>query len=220
MAAPPNLAVDPSAPPVVSPDDLTTLNILPSLQSPGAATLTREHAAQELTAISAQANPLPVAVTEASIGPAEAELANYAVASDQETANLATICSTAAYFAAPRITALSSQVLVENTQATVSLSLDLMRDSIFAIGAPGQNAQAPLALAGGRGIFDSLLESQALPSGAGIQSSSSAGIIQQSLQQDIPLAVVDASDLAVLQTFNLPPDAIAGLQPTSRMVSR
>ena len=38
---------------------------------------------------------------------------------------------------------------------------------------------------------------------------SSATIIQQSIQQGIPLAVITASNLSLLQSLNLPADAIA-----------
>ena len=209
MAPPENVSVDPAATPIITPFDLTNLNILPGIQSPGAATLAQEHATQESASITAETDPTQVAQTEALIAIAQPELANFAVTSDQEAANLSSAFSVAAYFDAPRITALSSKLVTNDNQSTISLSLDLMHDSIRALGTPGQNVQAPLAFASARGIFDSLLEGQAFPSVPGAQSSSSAAIIQQSLQQGIPLATIDASHLSLLQSFELPADAIA-----------
>ena len=59
MAPPENLSVSPSGPPIITPFDLTTLNILPGLQSPSASQLETERANQEIASVSAEANPTP-----------------------------------------------------------------------------------------------------------------------------------------------------------------
>ena len=51
VAAPENLSVNPSGPPIITPFDLTTLNILPGLQSPGCGTTCQERANQEVASI-------------------------------------------------------------------------------------------------------------------------------------------------------------------------
>jgi uncharacterized membrane protein/sugar lactone lactonase YvrE len=205
-----NLSVSPSGPPVITPFDQTTLNVLPGLQSAGAAQLAQERADQELASISSQtAAPPTAAQTEALTAFARAELASFTVASDQETANLASGFSVAAYFSAPRVTAFSTQLITNNNQSSVVFGIDLMHDSIRAVASPGQNAQAPLGFSSARGMFDSFLEAQALSSGPGGQNLSSIAIIQQSIQQSVPLAVITSSNLSLLQTLNLPADAIA-----------
>ena len=209
MAAPENLSVNPSDPPIITPFDLTTLNILPGLQSPGAAQLEEERANQELASVSSETNPTTVDQTDALMALARAELANFAVASDQETANLASGFSVAAYSDVPRITTFSSQVVTANNKSTISYSIDLVNDSLRAVASSGQNVQAPLGFAFARGMFDSFLEGQLLPNASGGQNLSSVAIIQQSIQQGIPLAVITASNLSLLQSLNLPADAIA-----------
>ena len=209
MATPENLSVNPSSPPIITPFDLTTLNILPGLQSPGAAQLLQERANQELASVSSETNPTTVDQTDALMAFARAELANFAVASDQETANLESGFSVAAYSDVPRITTFSSQLVTTNNQSTISYSIDLVHDSLRAIASPGQNVQAPLGFAFARGVFDSFLEGQVLPTSPGSQNLSAAAIVQQSMNQGIPLAVITASNLSLLQSLNLPADAIA-----------
>jgi uncharacterized membrane protein len=202
-------SVNPADPPIITPLDLTTLNILPGFQTPGAAQLAQERATQELARISSETDPSPAAQVEALIAAARAELGNLAVASDQETANLATGFSVAAYFNSPRITAFSSHVVTSNNQCTLSFSFDLMHDSVRAIASPGQNVQAQLSFASARGLFDSFLEAQALPVAPGGQNLSAVAIIGQAHQQGIPLAAINANNLTLLQTFNLPAEAMA-----------
>ena len=138
-----------------------------------------------------------------------ANLANFAAASDQETANLASGYSVAAYFSAPRITLFSSKLLTANGQSNLSFSYDLVNDSILAVAAPGQNVQAPLSFAAARGIFDSFLEAQSVPVLPGGVNLSSASIIEQSMQQGIPMVGIGQSNLSARQSLNLPADAIA-----------
>jgi transglutaminase-like putative cysteine protease len=207
MGAPEDLSVSPSDPPIISPFDLTTLNILPGLQSPGAAQLEQERANQELASVSTDTDPTTVDQTDALMAVARSELANFAVFSDDETADLEHGFSVEAYFDAPRVTTFSSQLVTANNTSTISYSIDLVNDSVRAIASPGQSVQATLGFAGTRGIFDSILESQILPVPPGGQNLSAAAIIQQSVQQGIPLVVISAGNLSLLQALNLPADA-------------
>jgi uncharacterized membrane protein/transglutaminase-like putative cysteine protease len=205
----PNVSVDPNGPPVITAFDLTTLNILSGLQSPAAAQLVQERANEELASISTETDPTVVAQTDALIALARAELTCFAVASDQETANLASVFSVAAYFDAPRITAFASKVVTNNDQSTVSFSFDLRRDSVVAFASPGQNVQAPIGIASARGLFDSFLEAEALPSVPAGQTLSAATVVLQAMQQGIPLAGITASNLSVLQSLDLSAVAMA-----------
>ncbi|MGO9923686.1 MAG: choice-of-anchor Q domain-containing protein, partial [Isosphaeraceae bacterium] len=209
MEPPENLSINPSGPPIITPFDVTTLNILPGLQSPGAAQLVEARASQELASVLSDTGATPVAQTDALIAFARAELAGFTVVSDQETANLESGFSVAAYSDVPRITTFSSQLVTANNLSTMSFSFDLVNDSLRAIGSPGQNVQAALGFASDRGVFDSMLESQMLPVSPGSQNSSAAAIIQEAMQQGIPLAVITASNISVLQGFDLPADALA-----------
>jgi uncharacterized membrane protein len=209
LATPANLSINPSDPPIITPFDLTTLSILPGIQSPGAAQLLQERATQELASLSSGTFVTTAAQAVALIALARSELANFAVASDKETANLATGASIAAYFNAPRITMFSSRLVTKDSQSSLSFSFDLVNDSIRAIVSPGQNVQAPLAFGVARGMFDSVLEANALPITTGSQNLSAVAIIQQSVQQGIPLVAISASNLSQLQTLDLPADAIA-----------
>ncbi len=204
-----NFSISPSDPPIITPFDLTTLNILPGLQSPAAAGLAQERANLEFGRVSSDPGATTVAQISALIAFARSELASLTVTSDGETANLEGGFSVVAYSRAPRITTFSTLLSTANHLSTISYSINLLHDSLLAIASPGQNVQAVLGFALARGMFDSVLESQVLPIATGGQNLSSAAIVQQSMQQGIPLAVISASNMSTLQGLNLPADAIA-----------
>jgi transglutaminase-like putative cysteine protease len=204
-----SVPVNVSGPPTISPYDLTTLNILPGLQSSAAAQLEQERADQEIAIVSSEADSTTVDQTDAFIALARAELAKLACASDEETANLERGFSVVAYSYVPRIITFSSQVVTASYQSTISYSVNLLNDVLRALASPGQNALAALAFASARGLVDSFLEAQAVPASPGSTNLSAAIIVQQSIQQGIPLAVINARNVALLQTLQLPADAIA-----------
>src|SRR5262249_24387507 len=186
----PNFAIDPNAPPVITPFDLTTLNILPGLQSPGASQLVSERGNQELADVSAEANPAEAAPAGELIAVARSQLASFAVPSDQEMENLAKGFSVSAYYDSLRVTAFSSKFVANNNQSSLVFSFDLMHDSVRADASPGQNLQSPILFASARGLFDSFLEA-ALPVVPGGANLSAASIVEQSMQQGIPVATID-----------------------------
>jgi uncharacterized membrane protein len=210
-----SLSVNPLDPPIITPFDLTTLNILPGLQSPGAAQLAQQRANQEIASTSSETNPRQVTQTDALIAVARANLANFTVASDRETANLESGFSVVAYFDVPRITMFSSKIVTANAQSTISYAIDLVKDSVRTIASTGQNVQASLGFAFARGVFNSQLEGQVLPIGG--QNLSAATIVQQSLNQGIRLVGINATNLALLQTFNLPAEAVARITANVQM---
>src|SRR6185312_5194983 len=80
----------------------------------------------------------------------------------------------------------------------------------------GTPVTAQMSLAAARGVFDSVLESDALPTVPGAQSSSSITIIEQAEQQGIPFVVITASNLSLLQSLGLHPDALARIATAAR----
>lgn len=209
LSNPENISVGPSSTPVITPFDLTTLNILPGLQSAAAAQLEAVRANQETASVNAETSPTQVSQIQALTSIAGYALANFAVCSDQETANLASGFSVAAYFDTPRVTAFSSQLSINDNQSSVSYSLDLMHDTIGALATPGQDTQAARAFATARGMFDSFLEATVFPPSTGMQNLSAAMIVLQSMEEGIPLVALTESNLSILQSLNLPADAIA-----------
>jgi uncharacterized membrane protein len=209
LAPPESVSADPSGPPIITPFDLTTLNILPGIQDPHAAQLAQGRAAGELAGASSGAGATTPAQVNALIAAARSELASLAVGSDQETANLATGASVAAYFSAPRVTLFSSREVTTDGQSSLSFGFDLVNDSVRAVVAPGQNAQAKLGFAAARGLFDSSLEALSLPVAPGAQNLSAILIIQRAMQQGIALTTLDANNLSRLSTYGLSPDAAA-----------
>ena len=211
MTPPQDLSVNPSSPPIITPFDLTTLNILPGLQGTGAANFVQDQSNEEINAVSSDSNATTIDQTGALITLGQAELANFAVASDQEAANLEHGFSITSYFALPRITAFSSQAqtAASGSGSTFSFSFDLINDTPRVIGTPGQNEQAVLAFTSARGLFDSVLEAHTLPVLGGGQNLSASAIIQESIQQGIPLNTISAANLSLLQSLNLPADAVA-----------
>lgn len=202
-------SADPNGPPIISPFDLTTLNILPGLQSLAATRLAQARADQALASLSANGGPTTVAQVQALIAIAQSVLANFALTSDGEAANLASGYSVAAYFSAPRIAALSTKYVTDNNESHLTFNLNLVHDSIRTVGKPGQNVLAMTSFAGARGVFDSFLEAQSVPVLPGGVNLSSATIIQQSIQEGITLVAINASNQSLLQTLDLPVEAIA-----------
>ncbi len=207
--APVNVAVNPNGQPSLSTFDAYTLNVSAASQSPAAAQLAQENAVAAGTAVSAVANPSVVSQTTALIASARSALANFTLASDRETANLARGYSLAAYFNLPRLTMYSTSVVTSSNLSILQFNFDLIRDTIRAIASEGQNVQATLGLAAVRGLFDSYLEAQMVPVPPGGVNLSSAYLIQQSIAQGIPLVTIGMSNLSVLQTLDLPADAVA-----------
>ena len=115
----------------------------------------------------------------------------------------------AAYFSVPRITVFSSQLVTANNESSISLSFNLVNDSIQTVVWPGENVQAALGFATARGLFDSALEAVSLPAGPGFENLSAVSILQQASQQGISLATLSANNISFLATLNLPPDAVA-----------
>jgi uncharacterized membrane protein len=216
LVPPQSISVGQSDLPIITPFDLTTLYILPGLQNTGAAQLEQSRANQESVIISAEAAPSQVVQAQLLTEIARAELSSFAVATDQETANLANESLIAAYFSIPRITVFSSQLVASSRRATISYGFNLLHDSIRSVASPDANPEAPVAFALTRGIFDSFLEASSLPLLAGGQNLSSASIMQQSVRQGIPFSVINASSLPLMQSLPLPADAKARISANVR----
>jgi uncharacterized membrane protein len=205
----PNVSVDPNRPAPISSLDIHTFNILSSRQSPAAALLAQQFATERIESVAAQNDPTAVAQAETLIAYARSLLTNFAAASDTQTANFATAYSLAGYFDAPRITMFSSRIEPAADQARLLFGIDLIEDSMRAVASPGQDVQAPLGFAAVRGLYDSFLEAHSVPVLSGGTNLSSMTIVQQSIDQGIPLVIIGPNNLSLLDTLDLPADALA-----------
>ncbi len=203
-----SVSLDPNGDPALSPFDVATLSALPAFQSRAATQFAQAQSLEALAAVQAATNPTTVAQVAALIAHQRAQLAQFAMASDTQTANLARAYNLAAYFDRPRLTMYASKASVVNRQPELSLSFDLVRDTIRAIAAPGQASDAVRAFAAVRGIFDSYLEAALVPVVQNGVNLSSAYIIQQAIEQGIPLIPIGPANLSELQALKLPADAV------------
>ena len=167
QGSPSGLSFSPTSTPIVSPFDLTTIEIRPGVQSAAASALLAERADAQIAAVPSGAQAVYAGQAAALMAVARADLATFETSSDEETANLARGSSVAAYFGAPAITTFTSRLVFANNTSQITFAVDLIKDGIRAVAAPGQNGQAQLSFAAARGIFDSALESQVLPTASG-----------------------------------------------------
>ena len=114
-------------------------------------------AAQDVTGV---AN----AIRAVSIDEAKADLVDLGVASAQQTQLVAQSALVTAYFDRPRITIITSSLdIAADGTATASLDVDLLRDSIRGIVAPGQAASTLVGFNMLRGITENIVETAAAP---------------------------------------------------------
>jgi uncharacterized membrane protein len=209
LASPTNISVDAGSRPAISPLDLTTLSILSSVQSPKAAALFERYATELGAIASAPGGATLTNQVNALVALARATVARFAAISDQETANLASGFSAAAYFTKPRILAATSRIDASAADPKLELGFDLINDAIRAVLAPGQNAEAVLGFLSARGLFDSALEAFILPGATEARNTSAIVLMSKAMEEGIPLLTIDLSNLAMLQTLDLPAQAIA-----------
>lgn len=204
-----NVNVDPSGPPAFSSTDVWTLKIQASTQNQAAARLAEEYAIDLFDRVNAIAGPSPILQLAAIIAQSRAALAKFSSVSDLESANLASGYSVAAYFDTPRITMFASRLVQVDNRSKLVFEFDLIRDAMRVLATPGQNTEAPRAFAMVRGIFDSFLEAQSVPTLPGSVNFSSALIVQMSMEQGIPLISINQDNVSLLQTLDLPDETKA-----------
>jgi uncharacterized membrane protein len=222
-----SVSADPSGNPSLSNFDITSLNVLPGLTSPHVLA----PLAAQLQAVESQRAALQAQLQAAGGSPSEALLqqastlfkqyitllqrslgASYAAASDASADQLATTMFAAAYAARPRLAIVSAHVAQEGTSATLNLGMDLLRDTLFVVAAPGQSTATPFAFAVAQGINDSSTEGNVLASvtEAGVAAVlSAAAIIQAAQDQGIGILVLTSQNASLLDTLAISANAKA-----------
>ena len=228
-----SLSVQPGAPPLVSPLDLTTVDItegsidanvvttyqnelntlssaLENFQSElGQVTgiLTNDALASQATALTQNI----IMLIERS------RIASYLSVSDLYTSFLAPRTGVVAYVASPRLTLIQSTASVSsNNTLTIALDADLINDGIRAIAEPGQNVVASIAFLVQRGFLDTGFETAifATPAQTGQSSQINTPVSTQTVfslaqQQGIPLQVLLPANQQALDALPLSADAKA-----------
>jgi len=215
-------AVDTSAPPIISPTDIYTGNVLAGLQNPNpAAFLTSQAAALsvQVSALTGSSQNLPALTSDTErliMADEDLQLVNFLTASDVSTAMLANRALVAAYYASPRITlvAFATTAARGSQTATTAFSIDLRADTIRVIEAPGQNAMAHVVFNTVYGFAESFLESQimaAAASGSGPQNQavSTFTVFQAAHAQNVGLVLITSQDMTELDALSISADAKA-----------
>jgi uncharacterized membrane protein/transglutaminase-like putative cysteine protease len=233
--AAPNITIDPSSAPALNGLDLTTLNASPGLVDPHVLSTYLN----EISIISAQITAFQqqnAAILQAG-GPEADALSSRAVTLIQKLLTLtersridtylansglysevfASEAHVAAYAAAPILTILQSNASSPSANtAQLSVAIDLLRDVVRAIAAPGQAPSAAIGYQIQRGFANTGFEAGAVSSsgqpaaGAPVDADLSAQMIfTLAREQGVPLVVLTPANPGVLQTLDFPADAMA-----------
>ncbi len=219
---PPDVSVDPSAPPALDTYDVTTVNVLAGLQHPSAPVRLGSEltsAQDQLQALTASTNgniPLTTQVsnllTQLATGYTRLQGESDLATSDALTAELATNYEILAYSERPRIVVTSIQQTLNagSKNGSLSTAVDLLDDRIGAIAFPGQASNATFNFNVARGLTEDSVEYEVSAGGMNQGTPESAGaILAAAIQQGIPLAILTSDNIAQLAAFNLPAEVTA-----------
>jgi uncharacterized membrane protein/transglutaminase-like putative cysteine protease len=222
--------IQPDGPPLLSSLDFTTINALPSkfderLVANYAHQLARleTELQQLLDKASVPANNQgpegaalhlqgSVMLRTVSVAMARARLGDFLSASDALTSRYAENLQIAAYFDSPRLTLLQSSIAQETADTlTLSRALDLLKNDMRAVVAPGQDEAAAITFQIFRGYSDTGLETATFGSLASTAPGIVAGttisaqtIFQLAESQGIGLTVLMSGDGLALDALELP----------------
>jgi uncharacterized membrane protein/transglutaminase-like putative cysteine protease/sugar lactone lactonase YvrE len=210
-----NISFDTSTPPVFTPFDVTTVNVLPGLQSPNVSA----PQADQLSRLASQLDQLSTAGTITDTAQTGPVLVGYATGltralgeqtlaeSDTLDTALAPFYEVVAYADRPQVVATSEQL----TQSGIATSIDFVSNAIRAIAFPGQVSDTTFNFNVGRGAMTTLVEDTVNSSiNPGQPSASAETIFEAAQRQGIPLAKLDGSGaIAQLDSFGLGADATA-----------
>ncbi len=210
--ATPKVSVNPTDPPIVSQDSTYTIDVAPSAQDSRSAALLTDlsgtYAAAVAAAVANGSSLLAAQVVEVRDYYATLErldAANYFISTDFATARTAALVAVAAYPDQPQILISAATDAASGTQ----LSLDLLRDQVRAIAAPGQSTRVVTDFLVSHGYTDSLLEAAAVPVVSGATTLSTAAIFQAAVSQGIGIIMIGPANLGILSTLNISDDAKA-----------
>ena len=215
----PNLTVSPNAPPAVSSFDVTTVDVLAGLQDPNAVVRRSAETGVLQAALAQQGSN--AADTPHTMNLAQEFAIDYtsllatADLSDSDilTAELAPTYNVVAYSDRPRLVVASLQI-VQNTAsqtATASVAIDLLREQIRVVAAPGQASSSTFDFNVARGEAEDAVEHTVTANSQVPGSGLTAGVIMSAAtQQGIALAVlVGDQGIAQLSSFALDAEAVA-----------
>jgi uncharacterized membrane protein len=227
------ISVEPTDPPLISPLDLTTVDLSEGSVPSYVATSyqgelnTLENELANTQAALEQTSGIPPTGAMASAATAltqnifmvieRSRLASYLAASDEYSNLLASRTDVVAYVESPRISLIQSTAALDSSNTlTLSLDVDLLNDAIHVVAAPGQNLSAAIAFQVQRGFLDTgfetaILETDASPGpNTEIYTSVSAEtVFELAQEQSIPLQVLMPGDAGELNALSLPANADA-----------
>ncbi len=224
---PSSISVAPGASPIFSPVDVTTFTVMPASIDPNVgvvlgqrqAALTAQFEAldQSLAGVTsgdpaeqALGNDASSLVQATLIAVTRSQLAEYLTLSDTNTALFSQNMDVLAYFDSPRITIEHAQLIVgTDNSVSFTLAVDLDRDDIRAIAAPGQNKAMAISFNLVRGQMDTYIESvvtgalQNQQSGSFQASAaiSAYGVMSAAQTQGVAFTLLAPGDQATLDSF-------------------
>jgi uncharacterized repeat protein (TIGR01451 family) len=228
--AQPNVSIDPSGPPAISPLDLYTVSLLPGGRGPeteagpgvvGNAVANLDAFGAQFASASAQeqANLTPQAIDafrDIVIAAERSRLAVFEAESTGAITALAKTTQTVAYLTRPRITIASAKIQTLGDGSTqLQFGIDLARSDYRILLAPGQAPAAKIAFNVDRGFTENIIEGSLLtpPTGAATPLLSFAvyttAIFDAAKTQGIPLTTLLPDDPAALDQFQFSADVKA-----------
>ena len=149
---------------------------------------------QSLGGLSKAKDAANVDALDESLGSAllQTMLIRFAAASDEMTDRVAYRNGIVPLRSVPRVLIASA----EKTGDSLRLSMDLRLDDVDAIPFPGAPSNVARLFRIGRGIAESVAEGKAIPAGAGDKPATTALLMGRAREQEIPLRVVDKSNVA------------------------
>jgi hypothetical protein len=223
-----NIGNETAGQPTVEEFNITTVNVLPTLQSPFALgyqaeqvkllEMNRQALLPQIKAINFSS---PISSDEVLLQRAIATTrqllvsltgmlsSNFAITSDDLTARLASIYSVKAYFDRPRVIIVSTKIKQGATpqDSSLQLAIDLRNDEIRATPSPEQVANAPFLFHVARGISDNVIEREVLEklvslSTKPIASVNTASVFEAAVAQHIAIAVLADANIGSLTKLN------------------
>ena len=217
-AAQTTVSIDPNGPPALTNLDIWTLDVSPGLGNPRpSAELAGDLARGRASLLSALAGTDPLTTQLASlqrqyfIDATRQTAATFQTISDYMTRRHATLAKVAAYFDSPRLTLVANTVRIAGQTARAFLSIDLRRDTIRAVAAPGQSAEVVSSFNFLRGLTESAAENEVVKFAGGTTTpvNNTAEVLAAARAQQIPLVTVTAETASALDRIDIPLEAKA-----------
>jgi uncharacterized membrane protein len=224
---PVTVSVNAASRPGISPTEMWTLSVLSGLQNSTVGVNTANQLATDITNLGNEVSTGEVTVAGSHfnrilVGQTRAYLMEILSTSDLFTSELANDALVAAYSDRPRLTLVSAAFGSSDQQTTtLSFETDLLRDTIRAVGAPGQASSVPVVFQASRGLLEDQIEGGAFPGASpasGVQvafRASTSTVFDAAETQGIQRVTLTPGDEARLAALNI--DAVAKARITSAL---